>query len=82
MRLGSVLKDFRDVFRPTWGVLGGVESRLRGPKAGPGLVLSGSSGVSAYPNRPISKFFEIAISFQDFLETKIKIIFQDFGTES
>ena len=34
------------------------------------------------PNRPISKFFKIQFSFQDFLETKIKIIFQDFGTES
>ena len=31
------------------------------------------------PNRPILIFFKIAFSFQDFLETKIKIIFQDFG---
>ena len=31
--------------------------------------------------RPISKFFQIQFSFQDFLETKIKIIFQDFGNK-
>ena len=31
------------------------------------------------PNSPILIFFKIVISFQDFLEKKIKIIFQDFG---
>ena len=47
MRLGNVFEGLGGVLRPTQSVLEGFESRLRVPKAGPGVVLTAFGDVFA-----------------------------------
>ena len=63
---------FKIILPKSWKIILKVSDRVRGGVRG---------GESPPPNRPILIFFKIAFLFQDFLETKIKIIFQDFGNK-